>query len=320
MPNNSLALVTQSNAGQYDVSALIELALRAVPSENSKRAYKTALTSFIAWCSANKLPFSRQTVLNYRAKLSADGLAASSINQRLSAIRALAREAKWEDAIDARDSEGVQAVKGVEHAGKKTGNWLTEKEANLLLDAPDVKTLKGRRDRVILAILIGCGLRRSELVSVKRGQLQQRDGRWVFADLKGKGKKFRTVPVPAWCVAIINQYYDLLAKLFVNFRNDCPLIVALLKGQNLKVPLSAVSTDIIWQTVKHYAGKLANSKLAPHDCRRTFGRLAHTNGASVEQLAISMGHSDPRTTIVYLGIEQSLTDAPCDHLGLSPKL
>jgi integrase len=56
--------------------------------------------------------------------------------------------------------------------------------------------------------------------------------------------------------------------------------------------------------------------LAPHDLRRTFAKLAHKGDAPLEQIQLSLGHASIQTTERYLGVKQSLSDAPCDHLGL----
>jgi site-specific recombinase XerD len=65
-------------------------------------------------------------------------------------------------------------------------NWLSIRQAQMLLNAPDVSTNKGLRDRVILAVLLGCGLRRSEVAALTFGHIRQRDGRWCIVDLVGK--------------------------------------------------------------------------------------------------------------------------------------
>jgi site-specific recombinase XerD len=89
-------------------------------------------------------------------------LSAASINQKLSANRKLATEVEDNVLIDSRPANGIRAVKGVPFRGRRTGNWLTCEEAQKWLNAPDAKTLKGIRDRTLLAVLIGCGLRRAE--------------------------------------------------------------------------------------------------------------------------------------------------------------
>ena len=63
---------------------------------------------------------------------------------------------------------------------------------------PDTSTLKGRRDRALLAVMVGCGLRREETAALTLEHIQQRDGRWVIVDLIGKGARVRSVPMPSW--------------------------------------------------------------------------------------------------------------------------
>jgi len=68
------------------------------------------------------------------------------------------------------------------------------------------ETARGKRDRAILALLMGCGLRRAELVGLKKEDFQLREDHWVVADLIGKGKHIRTVPVPAWAKREIDEW------------------------------------------------------------------------------------------------------------------
>ena len=94
---------------------------------------------------------------------------------------------------------------GVKQQGVRAGNWLTKAQAEALINCPDPSTLKGKRDRALLALLVGCGLRRGEAVALTVADIQQRDGRWVIVDLRGKHGRVRTIPVPAW----VKQAVDL---------------------------------------------------------------------------------------------------------------
>jgi integrase len=76
-----------------------------------------------------------------------------------------------------------------------------------------------------------------------------------------------------------------------------------------------MTAQSIFEVVERY-GKRIGLPIAPHDLRRTFAKLAHKGHAALEQIQISLGHASIQTTERYLGIEQDLTDAPCDHLGL----
>jgi site-specific recombinase XerC len=145
-------------------------------------------------------------VQRYAAQLRESGLSAATVNQRLSAIRKLAAEASDNGALDAQIANGIRAVKGIRQEGTRTGNWLAKQEAQQLLNAPDVTTLKGQRDRAILALLLGCGLRRAEAANLTFDHIQQRDGRWVLVDLLGKRNKLRSVPMLAWTKVAIDEY------------------------------------------------------------------------------------------------------------------
>src|SRR5258708_12536561 len=93
---------------------------------------------------------------------------------------------------------GIRRVKGVKRLGVRLGNWPTAEEARRLWQAPDPDTLKGKRDRAILAVLLGCGLRRRELADLDFRHLPQREEHWAIVDLVGKGGHIRTVPLPEW--------------------------------------------------------------------------------------------------------------------------
>jgi integrase len=95
-------------------------------------------------------------------------------------------------------------VKGAPLGGNRIGNWLTREQAQELLSLPDRERLKGKRDYAILALLLGCGLRRRELVSeVKIDAIAQRENRWVLVDIRNRA---RSVAVPAWVKAAIDAW------------------------------------------------------------------------------------------------------------------
>ncbi len=101
---------------------------------------------------------------------------------------------------------GIHRVKGVRKLGSRLGNWLTAGEAAALWRAPDGQILTGKRNRAILAILLGCGLRRRELAELTLESLQRREERWAIVDLIGKGRHIRTVPVPIWVKETLDSW------------------------------------------------------------------------------------------------------------------
>ena len=109
-------------------------------------------------------------------------------------------------------AQGISRVKSVKSTGIRVGNWLSQKQAQVLLSAPDITTVAGMRDRAILAVLLGCGLRRSEVAALTFAHVQQRDGRWCIVDLVGKHGRVRTAPMPAWVKVLARDQQGLDAS------------------------------------------------------------------------------------------------------------
>lgn len=295
-------------ATRDDFTAIKHLVLDGLDSPHSKRMYDRSLTDFLLWYKEQgHTRLDKATVQTYRAELQGRNLAASSVNQRLSAIRKLAAEAADNGLMDPALAAGVSRVKGAKMAGTRTGNWLTQEQAQQLLNAPDTTTLKGQRDQAILAVLLGSGLRRSEAVALRFDHVQQREGRWILLDIVGKGNRVRTVPLPSWAKAALDNW----AK--ASGLSSGLLFRSIHKGGYIN---GATMTDqAIADVVRCYAAQLG-LELAAHDLRRTFAKLAHRGNARLEQIQLSLGHASIKTTERYLGVQQDLTDAPCDHLGL----
>ena len=192
--------------------------------------------------------------------------------------------------------------------GVRLGNWLTLTQAQALLQAPDVRTLKGLRDRALLAVLLGCALRRSEATALTLEHIQQRDGRWVILDLIGKGGRVRTVPVPAIVKVAIDAWVSRAAL------DAGRVFRPINKGD--RICGSELTEKVVWQTLQRYASASGVSHLAPHDLRRTCAKLCRASGGPLEQIQLLLGHSSIQTTERYLGAFQNLIDAPNDHLGL----
>jgi site-specific recombinase XerD len=175
---------------------VIEVVLNSLNSEHSRRAYERALKEFLLWHQQQGKPMlDKALVQSYVAHLRDKKLSSASINQKLAAIRKLVGEAADGGALDQQTANIIRSVKGVKQEGRKTGNWLTKTQAQQFINCINSNSLKGLRDRVIIALLVGCGLRRNELAELEIAQIQQREGRWVIVDLLGKRNKLRTVPI-----------------------------------------------------------------------------------------------------------------------------
>src|SRR3954447_20543173 len=186
---------------------LKRLVLDSVSSPITRRVYNLGLDEFFAWFILEPRPgFTKATVSAWFVALEGRGLGAVSINVRITAVRKLAVEAADNGLLAPELATGITRVKGVASKGIRLGNWLSVQQAQKLLNAPDATTPKGLRDRAILAVLLGCGLRRSEAAALTVGHVQQRDGRWCIVDLIGKHGRVRTVPMPTWVRVAIDAW------------------------------------------------------------------------------------------------------------------
>jgi site-specific recombinase XerD len=148
---------------------LKRLVLDSVSSPITRRVYNLGLDEFFEWYGREPRPgFTKATVCDWRVALEARGLGAVSINVRITAVRKLAVEAADNGLLAPELAAGITRVKGVPSKGVRLGNWLSVRQAQTLLNAPDATTTKGLRDRAILAVLLGCGLRRSEVACPHR--------------------------------------------------------------------------------------------------------------------------------------------------------
>src|SRR5439155_15211699 len=285
------------------------LVLDSVSSPITKRVYNMALEEFYNWFQQAPRPgFTKATVSAWRVSLEARGLGSSSIIIRMSAIRKLAAEAADNGLLAPELAAGIARVKSAKSVGIRTGNWLSARQAQALLNAPDITTVRGLGDRAILAVLLGCGLRRSEVAALTFAHVQQRDGRWCTVDLVGKHGRVRTAPMPTWVKVAIDAWASpsgvTTGHVFrpVN-RAGC------VTGERL-------GEKVVWQMLRGYATAIGVPGLAPHDLRRTCAKLCRAAGGELEQIQMLLGHASVQTTERYLGTRQDLVHAPNDAIRL----
>jgi len=188
---------------------LMEGVERSLTSDNSRRAYRTSLLQFFAWCRANGSgAFSRLAVLQYKDALIAATIALPSgprrryspatVNLRLAAVRALAQEAADSGLLEQSEAAAIRRARGEKTSGSRIGNWLQKTQVDQVLNSVDRITLRGKRDYAILSVLFATALRRRELVELNVSIIQERDGQWGFLGLRGKGGKPRNISLPDW--------------------------------------------------------------------------------------------------------------------------
>jgi site-specific recombinase XerD len=301
------ALVVADRATEW--RRLKALVLDSVSSPITRRVYNLGLDEFIAWFTLEpRAGFTKATVSAWRVSLELRGLGSVSINVRITAVRKLAVEAADNGLLAPELASGIARIKGVRSQGVRVGNWLSLRQAQTLLNTPDVRTKKGLRDRAMFATLLGCGLRRSELANLTMKHVQQRDNRWCIVDLVGKHGRVRTVPMPAWVKNAIDAWT--VAAVVAEGHLFRPV------GRGDKVRGLRMSEKVVWQMLKTYVVAAGLPDIAPHDLRRTTAKLCRAAGGELEQIQLLLGHSSVQTTERYLGTKQDLAHAPNDAIKL----
>ena len=230
-------------------------------------------------------------------------LAPATINQRLAAVRRLTVEAAGNGLLEPSVAAAISRVHGVSLHGVRVGHWLDQQSAAELLTTPPHDSLRGRRDRAVLALLFGAGLRRSEVAGVIVEQFRLIEERWDIADLIGKNRRVRSVPIPMWAKETVDRWRDWAGiadgRLFRKI------------DKSGRVGSGSLSSQTIYDIVRRYVGAV-DPAVRPHDLRRSFARIAYENHAAIEQLSITLGHSSISTTERYVAARQTFRLAPCD--------
>jgi site-specific recombinase XerD len=292
-----------------DWQRLKALVLDSVSSPITKRVYNLGLNEFFAWYALEPRPgFTKATVSAWRVALEARGLGSVSINVCITAVRKLAVEAADNGLLAPELAAGITRVKGAKSVGVRTGNWLSVQQAQRLLNAPDVTTKKGLRDRAMLAILLGCGLRRSEVAALTLRHIQQRDNRWCIVDLVGKHGRVRTIPMPTWVKVAIDTWTGPAGI------TEGHVLRPVMRGDQVKG--ERLTEKVVWQLLPPYAIAAGVPGIAPHDLRRSCAKMCRAAGGELEQIQLLLGHASVQTTERYLGTRQDLIHAPNDGIKL----
>ncbi|HEX6825462.1 MAG TPA: site-specific integrase, partial [Nitrospiraceae bacterium] len=210
----------------------------------------------------------------------------AAINQGISAVKKLAEECGERGLIGAVEWGGVRSVKRLKQRGVRVGNWLTIEEVEQVLNGTT-----SRRDKALLALLLGCGLRRDEAAQLRRRHVQIREERMVLVDIVGKGQRTRSVTVPDWAAEPLTKFMDLSTP---DQKDDEDGFIFRLTESG------------VWWVVKETCGRVLkkNRTIAPHDLRRTYARLSVEGKADMRQLQAELGHSSIQTTERYVGAGQ----------------
>jgi integrase len=224
-----------------------------------------------------------------RAILSEE-FAPSTVNQMLCALRRVLEEAKKLKLMSASEYAEAAAVKNVRQVKELRGRALSLAEVKALLAACRAdQTAAGRRDGALLAILLGSGLRRSEVVGLDLADFDPAAGSLKVRG--GKGGKDRTVYLPRWGRQLVAEWLP------VRGVRAGPLLYPVSKGK--RVVRRRLTDQSVLYLLQKRAQQAGVKPISPHDCRRTF--ISDLLSAGVDLVTVSQlaGHASPLTTAQY---------------------
>jgi integrase len=301
MASSRLKSASSLLSGEAAPAALVDLVLASLRSPHTRRSYAAGIHALYQFKEARLL--SPGLLYEWREQLRV-GSAPATVNVRLAAVKKLVAEAIHAGYLTEVEAMPLLRVHGLPYLGSRVGNWLSPAQARALLAVPDRKRPLGCRNYCILAILLGCALRVSELAQLEVASIQLRDGRWVLADVLKK-RHVRTVAIPAFVKVAIDAWRKRSGI------EHGPLI------RQMSEKATTLTTQGILNVVRSSAARIGLAGIGPHDLRRTCARAMWAKRVPLEQIQIMLGHQSIETTMRYLGSLQNLVHAPNDDLGYS---
>jgi integrase/recombinase XerD len=259
--------------------------------KNSLESYRRDLTRFQSWCETNQFDFleiDRRVLREWLADLTVKGLAETSRKRMISSLRGFFRFLLMDGHIEKNPAEDLDSPQ----KGFYLPKFLNQSEVELLLNQPDTTTETGVRDRAVLELIYACGLRVSEAVNLKKGDLEMETG---ILTCIGKGNKTRKIPVGKSAIDWVREY---MASRSRNNNLKSPELFVTAGGKPL-------TRQVIFTIVKTYAKKAGLPDISPHTLRHSFATHLIQNRADIRSVQQMLGHADISTTQVYTHITDS---------------
>jgi len=257
-------------------------------SKNTLNSYRFDLSTFVSWLAETKkielLDVSELEIQEFLA-FKFPTSKSRSISRLLATLRRFFRFLLRENKIKEDPTLKIQTPK----IPKSLPKSLSEDEVEGLLEAPDIKTDVGMRDRSMLELLYACGLRVSELVGIQLTEVILSDG---VIRVTGKGSKTRLVPMGEEAVDWIKKYLAESRQNILNKQTSKFLFVTNRGGE--------MTRQAFWYLIKKYA-LMANidKPMSPHILRHAFATHLINHGADLRVVQMLLGHSDISTTQIY---------------------
>jgi integrase/recombinase XerD len=260
-------------------------------SDNTLAAYGSDLKIFVKWLK-NKpiLEVAQSDIAAFMESRYKLGLGSRSSARYLSSLRRFYGYLYREERLETDPTELIEAP----HIGRTLPESLSEKDIDLLLEAPEITDSLGFRDKAMLELLYATGLRVTELIALKFNQVSFRQG---FVRVMGKGSKERLVPVGEQAMEWLENYMA-GARVDILGERQSDFLFVTKRG-------SGMTRQTFWYVIKRYAKKAGIKKhLSPHTLRHAFATHLLNHGADLRVVQLLLGHSDLSTTQIYTHVAQ----------------
>jgi len=272
-------------------------------SPNTLAAYRADLAALDRWLDKRGVPLtiaSRSDLLGFIAWRVESGARPRSTARQLSSFRRFFRHLVREGAV--KDDPTAQIA--MPKIGRSLPRSLTEEEVEALLGAPVIADPLGHRDRTMLEVLYATGLRVSELVNLRAGQLNLNQG---VLRIVGKGDRERLIPLGEEAVRWLHQFLQ-GPRLEILLERQTEYLFPTRRGDRM-------TRQAFWHIIKRYAAKAGiNKELSPHTVRHAFATHLLNHGADLRVVQMLLGHSDLSTTQIYTHVaRERMKDLHAQH-------
>ena len=263
-------------------------------SKNTLVSYEHDIKSFLIFLNDNKVELFKVQQSDINSFVSfrfSKGISSSSNMRLISSLKKFFVYLVSHNFIKKNPTENIESPRKV----KLLPHTIDVESVDKLLNSPDLKTRFGARDKAMLEILYACGLRVSELVSLKFSQVVIESN---FLRVMGKGSKERIIPINDYALTFLKTYIEDFRSEFMKSRKTDSLF---LSNRGLEM-----TRHSFWHIIKKYALQAGiNDHLSPHTLRHAFATHMINNGADLRVVQLLLGHSDLSTTQLYTHIAKN---------------
>ncbi len=271
------------------------LCLERSYSKNTLDAYRRDLQKLLVFYADNHIDYRTVTLEQldqFAGQLREEGIQARSVARILSGVRSFYRFLTLEKEVEQDPTELLESPQ----IGKHLPEVLSVEEIDSIISVIDVSKPEGIRDRAIIEVLYGCGLRISELCNLRISQLYLED---KYIRVKGKGSKERLVPIEGVAIDRVREWLVTRMGYKVKPSEEDYVFVSLTRGSRL----SRISLFVY---IKDYAERAGIKKnISPHTFRHSFATHLLEGGANLRAIQMMLGHEDISTTEIYMHIDKS---------------